>query len=193
MIEKDAAKCERFEAELGSVCLRGDGCEVAIIAEAGASRADIFIATTTEDEDNLVSCQVAKHKFEVPKTIARVNNPKNERIFKKLGIDCTVSVTDLILEHIEEEIPAHPLVRLLTRVEEKTEVVEIRIPENAETIGKPVENLHLPSDSVLALVIRNGQKPQVPTADTVVQAHDRIIALTSSDSEKALREVLTGS
>jgi trk system potassium uptake protein TrkA len=193
MMEKDAAKCERFEDELGSVCLRGDGCEVATLAEAGASRADVFIAATNEDEDNLVACQVAKHKFEVPRTIARVNNPKNQSIFKKLGIDCAISVTNLILEHIEEEIPTHPLVHLLTVEEERTEIVEVRIREGAVAVGRPVKELSLPPDSVLALVIRNGQKPQVPDDDTVLQANDRIIALTSTDSEEALRKELTGS
>ena len=193
MMEKDAAKCERFEDELGSVCLRGDGCEVATLAEAGASRADVFIAATNEDEDNLVACQVAKHKFEVPRTIARVNNPKNQSIFKKLGIDCVISVTNLILEHIEEEIPTHPLIHLLTVEEERTEIVEIRIPEGSTAVGKPVKELSLPPDSILGLVIRNGQKPQVPTGDTVLQANDRIIALTSTDNEEALRKELTGS
>ncbi len=193
MMEKDAAKCERFEDELGSVCLRGDGCEVATLAEAGASRADVFIAATNEDEDNLVACQVAKHKFEVPRTIARVNNPKNQSIFKKLGIDCAISVTNLILEHIEEEIPTHPLIHLLTMEEGKTEIVEVRIPEGSTAVGKPVKELSLPPDSVLALVIRNEHKPQVPTDDTVLQANDRIIALTSTDGEEALRKELTGS
>ena len=193
MMEKDAAKCERFEDELGSVCLRGDGCEVATLAEAGASRADVFIAATNEDEDNLVACQVAKHKFEVPRTIARVNNPKNQSIFKKLGIDCAISVTNLILEHIEEEIPTHPLIHLLTVEEEKTEIVEVRIREGSAAVGRPVKELSLPPDSVLALVIRNEQKPQVPNDDTVLQANDRIIALTSTDSEEALRKELTGS
>ena len=193
MMEKDAAKCERFEDELGSVCLRGDGCEVATLAEAGASRADVFIAATNEDEDNLVACQVAKHKFEVPRTIARVNNPKNQSIFKKLGIDCVISVTNLILEHIEEEIPTHPLIHLLTMEEEETEIVEVRIPEGSTAVGKPVKELSLPPDSILGLVIRNGQKPQVPTGDTVLQANDRISALTSTDNEEALRKELTGS
>lgn len=193
MMEKDAAKCERFEDELGSVCLRGDGCEVATLAEAGASRADVFIAATNEDEDNLVACQVAKHKYEVPRTIARVNNPKNESIFKKLGIDCVISVTNLILEHIEEEIPTHPLIHLLTMEEERTEIVEIRIPEGSTAVGKSVKELSLPPDSILGLVIRNGQKPQVPTGATVLQANDRIIALTSTDNEEALRKELTGS
>jgi trk system potassium uptake protein TrkA len=190
VLDKDAAKCENFEDELGSVCVRGDGCEVATLAEAGASRAEVFIAATDEDEDNLVACQVAKHKFGVPRTIARVNNPENEKIFKKLGVDCPISVTNLILEHIEEKIPTHPLIHLLTMGEEKVEIIEVKILKGSKSVGKSVKELLLPSDSILALLIRNGQKPQVPTADTILETNDRIIALTTTDSEAALQAEL---
>ncbi|MFC2050325.1 potassium channel family protein [Chloroflexota bacterium] len=190
VLDKDAAKCESFEDDLGSVCVRGDGCEVATLAEAGVSRAEVFIAATDEDEDNLVACQVAKHKFGVPRTIARVNNPENEKIFKKLGVDCPISVTNLILEHIEEKIPTHPLIHLLAMGDEKMEIVEVRILEGSKSAGKSVKELSLPSDSILALLIRNGQKPQVPTADTVLEVNDRIVALTTTDSEAALQEEL---
>jgi trk system potassium uptake protein TrkA len=191
VLDKDAAKCDMFEDELGSVCARGDGCEVTTLAEAGASRAEVFIAATNEDEDNLVACQVAKHKFGVPRTIARVNNPENEKIFKKLGIDCPISVTSLLLEHIEEKIPTHPLIHLLTMGEEKMEIVEVKILDGARAVGKSVKELSLPADSILALLIRNGQKPQVPSADTVLETDDRIIALTTADSEEALRTGLS--
>ncbi|MBM4447277.1 MAG: TrkA family potassium uptake protein [Chloroflexi bacterium] len=190
VLDRDATKCENFEDELGSVCVRGDGCEVTTLAEAGVSRAEVFIAATDEDEDNLVACQVAKHKFGVPRTIARVNDPKNEEIFRKLGVDCPISVTNLILEHIEEKIPTHPLIHLLTMGEEKMEIVEVKILEGSKSAGKSVKELSLPSDSILALLIRNGQKPQVPTADTILEVNDRIIALTTTDSEQTLQEKL---
>jgi trk system potassium uptake protein TrkA len=190
VLDKDAAKCENFEDELGSVCVRGDGCVVATLAEAGVSRAEVFVAATDEDEDNLVACQVAKHKFGVPRTIARVNNPENEKIFKKLGVDCPISVTNLILEQIEEKIPTHPLIHLLAMGEEKMEIVEVKILEGSKSVGKSMKELSLPSDSILALLIRNGQKPQVPSVDTVLEVNDRIIALTTTDSEAALQEEL---
>jgi trk system potassium uptake protein TrkA len=191
VLDKDAAKCDNFEDDMGSVCVRGDGCEVATLAEAGVSRAEVFIAATNGDEDNLVACQIAKHKFGVPRTIARVNDPKNEGIFRKLGVDCPISVTNLILEHIEEKIPTHPLIHLLTMGEEKIEIVEVKILDGSKSAGKSVKELSLPSDSILALLIRNGNKPQVPTADTILEANDRIIALTTTDSEETLREKLT--
>jgi len=190
VLDKDAAKCDNFEDELGSVCVRGDGCEVATLAEAGVSRAEVFIAATDEDEDNLVACRIAKHKFGVPRTIARVNDPKDEEIFRKLGVDCPISVTNLILEHIEEKIPTHPLIHLLTMGEEKIEIVEVKILEGSKSVGKSVKELSLPADSILALLIRNGQRPQVPTADTILEVDDRIIALTTAESEEALQEKL---
>jgi len=192
VLDKDASKCENFEDELGSVCVRGDGCEVATLAESGASRAEVFIAATDGDEDNLVACQIAKYKFGVPRTIARVNDPKNEEIFRKLGVDCPISVTNLILEHIEEKIPTHPLIHLLTMGEEKMEIVEVKILDGSKSVGKTVKELKLPLDSILALLIRNGQKPQVPTAETVLEVNDRIVALTTTDSEETLKKKLSG-
>jgi trk system potassium uptake protein TrkA len=193
VLDKDATKCDNFEDELGSVCVRGDGCEVTTLAEAGASRAEVFISATDEDEDNLVACQIAKHKFGVPRTIARVNDPKNEEIFRKLGVDCPISVTNLILEHIEEQIPTHPLIHLLTMGEEKMEIVEVKILDGSKSVGKSIKELSLPLDSILAVLIRNGQKPQVPIADTILEVNDRIIVLTTTDSEEILKEKLAGS
>ena len=102
IVEKEANICETINNELGSICLRGDGCETATLAEVGTERADMLVAVTGEDPDNLVACQIAKHKFSVNRTIARIRNPQNEVLFKKLGIDVTVSGTNVILEYIEE-------------------------------------------------------------------------------------------
>jgi len=190
--EKDADISETICNELGSVCVRGDGCEAATLDEIGAGRADMLIAVTGDDEDNLVACQVAKHKFNVPRTIARISNPKNEAIFKKLGIDVTVSSTNVILESIEEEVPTHPLTHLLTIRDKGLEIVEVKILPESTTVGKSVKELSLPPESFLSLIISKGQRPRIPTADTILQAEDRIIAVTSPESEEALRTALRG-
>ena len=192
VIEKDASRNEFICDELGSVCIRGDGCELATLAEIGTGRADILIAVTGDDEDNLVACQVAKYKFNVPRTIARIRNPKNEAIFKKLGVDVTVSSTNIILETIAEEVPTHPLTHLLTIRDKGLEVVEVKIPPDSTTIGKSVKELSLPLESKLALIIRKEHKPTVPTINTILQAEDQVIALTPSESEEALRTALRG-
>jgi trk system potassium uptake protein len=191
IIEKDAAISQTISTELGSVCLRGDGCEVATLVQAGTSRADIFIAVTGEDEDNLVACQVAKHKFSVPRTIARVRNPKNEALFRQLGVNVCVSSTAIILEHIKHEVPSHPLIHLMTIQERGLDIIEVTVPEGAAAIGKQVGQLTLPPESVLSLIISVDKKPAVPTAATVIQAFDRIIAVSLPESMDALRAILT--
>ena len=133
VIEKDAKISQAIASEIGSVSLHGDGCEAATLAEAGTSRADMLIAVTGDDEDNLVACQVGKHKFNVPRTIARIRNPRNETLFRKLGIDVPVSATDIILEAIEKEVPTHPLTHLLTLSDKGLGIVEVRIPSESTT------------------------------------------------------------
>jgi len=193
VLEKNPGVKEFICDELGSICARGDGCEAATLDEVGTGRADMLIAVTGEDEDNLVACQVAKYKFNVPRTIARIKNPKNEAIFKKLGIDVTVSSTNVILENIEEEVPTHPLTHLLTIRDKGLEIVEVKIPPESAIVGKAVKELSLPPESVLSLIISKQHKPQVPTANTVIQAEDQIIAVTPLESEEMLRAALRGS
>ncbi len=192
LVEKDATTCETVTDELGSICVHGDGCEAVILAEAGTDRADMLIAVTGHDEDNLVACQVAKHKFNVPRTIARIGNPQNETLFKKLGIDVTISSTNIILEHIEEEVPTHPLTHLLAIRDKGLEVVEVKIPPDSAMVGKRVKELSLPPGSVLSLIIRKERKPIVPTVNTVIEADDQIIAVTPPESEESLRTALRG-
>ena len=192
IVEQNATFCNIINDELGGVCILGDGCETATLAELGAGRADMLIAVTGDDEDNLVACQVAKHKFKVPRTIARIRNPQNEILFKKLGIDVTVSSTNVILEHIQEEVPTHSLIHLLSIRDQGLEVVEIKIPANSTAVGKRLKELSLPKETRLALVIHQAQKPKVPTADTVIRAEDRVIAITSPELEEELRTILRG-
>ena len=191
ILEKNATFCEIINEEMGSVCVRGDGCEAVTLADVGTGRADMLVAVTGDDEDNLVACQVAKYKFNVSRTIARIRNPQNEVIFKKLGVDVTVSATDIILEAIEKEVPTHPLTHLLTLSDKGLEIVEVRIPPDSATIGKLVKEIPLPEGSKLALVIPRDRKPRIPTPSTVIREGDRVIALTTPESEAELRAALT--
>ncbi|MDD5127563.1 MAG: TrkA family potassium uptake protein [Dehalococcoidales bacterium] len=192
LLEKESEVCETITEELGSVCFRGDGCETTTLNEVGTSRADMFIAVTGDDEDNMVSCQVAKHKFNVPTTIARLRNPDNEDLFKKLGINITISATNLILEAIEREVTTHPLTHILTMQDKGWEMVDIRILPESTSAGKLVRELALPAESKLTLVIPRENKPYVPTANSVLKEGDRVIALTTPQTEEALRAALSG-
>ncbi len=191
VIERDKRKCEVISADLGSICQRGDATDSLLMEESGMSRADVAIAVTGDDEDNLMICQMAKKKFNVPRTIARINNPKNEAIFKLLGIDQTVSVTDLILAQIEREIPAHSLVHLLTLREAGATFVEAKVPDQSPAIGQPLQKLNIPDDCVIPLIIRNG-KGIVPHGETSLMAGDEVVAVTTLDHEDVLERVFSG-
>jgi trk system potassium uptake protein TrkA len=192
LIEKDARTCDRINEDLGSVCLRGDGCEAATLDEVGAGRADVLIAVTGEDEDNLVSCQVAKVRFGVRRTIARINNPKNDRIFRLLGIDAPVSSTQVILEHIEHEVPQHPLMHLMDLSRFGMEIVDVLIGEDSPVRGKRLSDLELPPNAFVSLVITSRDGPQAPNPSLTLGPGDELIAGTPLDQEARLRRVLTG-
>lgn len=191
VIEKDSVKAERIAEELGDISLWGDGCEASTMEMAGFGRADMVIAVTGDDEDNLVACQVAKAKFNVPRAVARINNPKNEEIFKKLGIDTTVSATAAILAQIEQEIPTHPLVPLLRLKGGGLEIVEVKVPANAAVVGRRIDDILLPPQSIVALLIDEEGEPRVPNTDTVVQGGDEVVAVTRTENEDALRSAFT--
>lgn len=193
VVEKEAQIVEDINEELGSICLRGDGCEAFTLAEVGSERADMLIAVTGDDGDNLVACQVGKHKFSVGRTIARIRNPQNEILFKLLGIDVTISSTNVILEHIETEFPTHPLTHLLAIDDGGQEIVEVKIPLDGVTVGKSVRELSIPKRSKLVLVLSQGGKNRIPTSNTIIKGGDRIIALTTHNTEEELRSKLRGS
>ncbi len=190
VIEKDKTRIDFICNELGSICLLGDGCEATVLSEAGTSRADMLISVTGDDEDNLVACQVAKHKFRVPRTIARSSNPKNEILFRQLGIDVTINSTNVIMEYIQQEVPTHTLTHLLTIRERGLELVDVKIPADSKSVGKKIKDISLPPGSVLALIIRRDQRPLLASPDVIVQNGDQIIALTSNENEEQLKAAL---
>lgn len=192
IIEKEAGLSRHLADELGSIVFRGDGCEASVLDEAGAGRADMLVAVTGDDEDNLVACQVAKYRFNVPRTIARLGNPGYEPLFSKLGIDVTVSSTELILSHIEREVPTHPLVPLLKLDKGGLEIVELKVTEDATSVGRRLRDLRTPAESLIFMIIDKAKGPQIPTGDTVIKAGDEIVAVIKQGSEKALRTAFTG-
>jgi trk system potassium uptake protein len=190
LVEKEASICDAINEELGSVCIHGDGSEVAVLTDIGTNRADMLVSVTGDDEDNLVACQIAKHHFKVPRTVARVLNPANTTLFKILGIDITVVSTNLILEKIQAEVPTHPLTHLMTIRDRGLEIVDVRILNESSPVGKPVKSLDLPPNTVLSLIIRKGIRPFVPLPDTILLGDDQVIAATPAESEPLLRKAL---
>jgi trk system potassium uptake protein TrkA len=188
IIEQDGSRVETIAAELGNVVQKGNADEASVLADAGANRADVVASVTGADERNLVICQVAKRRFNVPRTVARINNPKNERIFRLLGIDATVSATDLILSVIEQEIPSQSLVPLLRLRHADVEIVEAILPSNTPLNGLALRDLDLPPESIVAIIIRGGE-PIFPGGGTTLAPGDELIALTRSTHEEELRQL----
>jgi len=189
LIEKNPIKCHTYSERFGSVIMQGDGAEAATLAAAGAARADVIIAVTGEDEDNLVICQMAKEKFHVARTIARVNNPKNEELFRRLGIDVTVSQTNVILSLIEQQIPDLPFVHLMSLRHADLAIVEAKVAEHSPILDRPIERIELPPEVIITAILRKGGLI-IPTGQTVIRAGDELICVTKREREEALQELL---
>ena len=192
VIEENPTRVEFIAEELGSdVIMQGDACDAATMERAGMQRADLVVAVTGEDQDNLTLCQIAKAKFNVARAVARINNPQNETLFRQLGIDSTVSATTLIMGHIEQELPWQGLIPLLTLGGFNLEIVEVKVPREATTVGKQVRQLLLPQGALICLVIDSQGSPRVPSPDATIHADDIVVAVTSIEAEESLRNALT--
>ena len=188
IVENIGDRAEFIANELGNVVLRGNADEASTLAEAGAERADVVIAVTGDDEDNLVICQVAKKRFGSQRTIARINDPRNEGIFRMLGIDATVNATQMMLSVLEQEIPQANLVPLLRLRNTDVEVVEAMLTARSRVTGSALRDVDLPPESTIAVVIRDGSA-FFPNGNTVLEAGDEVVALTRGVHEPRLRSL----
>lgn len=190
LIEKDRAKVGLLSMEFHDAIMEGDGSTVEALKEAGANRADVVVATTGNDEDNLVVCQVAKLMFLRPRTIARVNNPRNEELFAGLGVDASVSGTKLINAIIHEQVRAGDMmIPLLTLKAGDIEIVEVQLTRSSHIVRKKIKDLALPTGSIFIAVIR-GEEVIIPYGETEFQPEDKVLALVKRESEQALRQML---
>lgn len=180
ILEKNAGRAGQIADELGSIVLNRDGCEGKYLAEAGANRASIICAVTGDDDDNLVVCQMAKHHFDVPRTIARVNNPRNEDLFHHLGVDEIISPTRMALASIEQDIPVHELLHLAQLQGGELELVEAQIGESSPALGRKSADIKLPEGSSLFLLLRGSNVEQM-RADTVFEAGDKVLAVAKGE------------
>jgi len=190
LIEKDRAKVNLLSLDFHEAIMEGDGSTVEVLREAGTNRADVVVAATGNDEDNLVTCQITKLVFLKPRTIARVNNPRNEELFAGLGVDASVSGTKIINAIIEEQVMAGDMmIPLLTLKAGDVEIVEVVLSRSSHIVKKKIKELALPSGSIFIAVIR-GEEVIIPYGDTEFQPEDKVIALVKRTSEQALREML---
>lgn len=191
IIERDTTRAAELREELGEMVVTGDGSEVAFLEQVGAGRADLLITVTADDAANLVACQVAKHRFGVERTIARVNDPKNEELFRMLGVDSTVSAAQAVMAQIETTLPEHTVVPLMSLAGSGLKVVDLHLQEGAPAAGRPLRDLRLPEQTVISLVI-DGDGARVPDGDTILHSGDEVIAVIPVDAEETMRELITG-
>jgi trk system potassium uptake protein TrkA len=195
IIERREEIVDKIVAELPSdiLVIHGDGCDSTYQEDAGVGRADVFVASTGDDDDNLVACQLAKVAFGVPRTVARVNNPKNERIFNALGIEA-ISSTTIIARMIEEEATVGDLRTLINLRQGNMAIVEIELPtDRCVVCNKKVAELPLPVDCVLVALVRGEDDVVTVHGDTELMPGDLVIAFTAVEHEMALKKALTGS
>jgi len=190
LVDKDPRVVNRLTEVFGETVVLGDGCEVRTMSEIGMARANVVVAVTGDDEDNLVICQMAKRKFQVPRTIARVNDPKNEVLLKELGIDQTVNSTRIIYNLLEQQIESGEVIPLAALKKGEIEVVEVDIHEGSPADQMKVGQLDLPPNTVIISIIRD-EHAILPHADTKLKVGDSAIVLLKTGRDKDLRSVFS--
>ena len=184
LIEEDLNLCQKIVDELshlGIQVIHGDGTDINYLKDASIERADILIAVTGFDENNLVACQLAKNYFDVQRTIARVNNPKNINVFKQLGVDSVVSSTALIADIIELEVDWACINNMLSRRVGNVRIKEIHIDRHARAAGKKISDLQLPEGTIIISLIRDN-RVIIPDGKTELLAGDDLVIITHADN-----------
>lgn len=191
LLESDRRRAQVIQEHLGSVVLNAPADEGRYQMEAGCQRADAVIAVTGEDPANLIICQLAKWKCHVPRVIARVNDPKNEIVFKALGIDETISSTRVLMGVIEQELPMGGFLPLMPLTGSHLELIEAEIAAGTPSAGRAIRALGLPAGAAVGGVVRKGVVLHIDL-DTKLEVGDRIIVLSPTADEAKVREALFG-
>ena len=171
--------------------LLADACEIASLAEAGLAECDVVVAASGDDKVNLVVSLLAKTEYGVPRTVARVNNPKNEWMFDEAwGVDVAVSTPRLMTALVEEAVSVGDLVRIFTFQQSHANMVELTLPANSPVAGTLVGDIEWPPDTVLVCIIR-AERPIAPSRDDVLEINDELMFITAPDSEDQLQQLLS--
>jgi trk system potassium uptake protein TrkA len=190
VIEKDKELCMNIVNTTSSLdvkVINGDGTSMNYLIDAEIELSDALIAVTGLDQDNLIACQIAKKKFNIKKTIARVNNPNNIRIFKKLGVDSVVSSTATIVDIMEKEVFLSGFRSLLTIGD--IAINEVKLQEGYHSINKQIKELDIPKDCIIISIIRDN-KVIIPGGSTTLLSGDELIAVAKIGEENLLEKAL---
>ncbi len=193
LVEQEVDVVERVRPFVPDVdVILGDACEPWVLEAADLSSADVVVAATGDDEDNLVTSLLAKQEFAVPRVLARVNHPKNEWLFnEQWGIDAAVSPPHILTAMVEEAVTVGDLVRLIRLEGGRVSIVEMTLTAEAPVIGRTMYQLRLPPDSAIVAILREGHVV-IPQPETVFVTGDEVVALANAESEKSLRDAVVG-
>jgi trk system potassium uptake protein TrkA len=191
IVNRDREEGIHLARQLKATIVYGDGSDPDILEEAGAYSAEAILAVTPNDQDNLVICQLADRRFRISRTLAMVNDPDNEEVFKKLGISVAFSTTRILASLIEQRAEFDDILNLIPVGEGQLNVSEIRLGESSPVAGKSLREIDLPGNSLVASILREGP-PIVPRGSTVLQAGDRLIVVTVPETHGPVIRLLTG-
>jgi trk system potassium uptake protein TrkA len=189
MIEQRADRYHSLEEEFEHVVQHGDATELHVLERCGVRRAGLVVAVTGDDEDNIIVCQVARDGYGVERTVARVNDPRNQEAFDLLGISPTVCATTSIMSLIEHELPNHELVKLLSLRREQLEITEIQLAEDSPSAGRLVREVDLPAGARLISVMRGGEA-EIAVGETRLEPGDQVLAILKPGLEPEVRRAL---
>ena len=190
MVERDARKAQSLADEIGSSVIPQDASEGRWLLGAGIKRADLLIAVTGDDEDNIIISQLGRALSRGrARTIARINNPRNNENFRRLGIESIVNATDLVMSTIERDVSVAPIVHLLRLQSAGMELVELPVTRDSPAHGATAGDLDLPAYGGQISVVLRGDQALLPRRDTVLEAGDLVVAVVRIDQEEGLRRL----
>lgn len=191
LIEKDLSVCQKIASDLEITVIHGDACEGKVLEDAGVVRADVLVAVTGSDANNLVACQLAKQFFRIKRTLARVNDPQNERSFSQLGVDVPINSTSILTKIIEEEATLSDLVTLFSFKRGKLSIIRVSLTEDSPVVFKSLREIKIPTNSVLISILR-GNEVIIPKGSTILKPQDDVVALTTIENERELFNLMVG-
>ncbi len=189
LVEKEKERYNELYQELGENISMGDAAESDVLKNIGTNRANVVVAVTGDDETNLVICQMAKIMYMIPRTIARISNPKNEDIFSTLGVDNVVNTTKIINSIIEKEVDPGMLVPILEMKGGKVEIIETEVASNSPILKKSIKDIKFPEDCLIVSIVRD-EEVVFPHGNTVLEQGDAVMILVSKEKRSELRKLL---
>jgi trk system potassium uptake protein TrkA len=191
VINRDRDECTRLARRLKATVVYGDGSDPQILEEAGADIADAVLAVTSNDQDNLMICQLADLRFHVPRTLTLVNDPDNEAVFRQLGIAATFSTTRILSSLIEQRAGFEEIINLIPVGEGKLNVTEVVLKETSPVVGQLLRDITLPENSLIACILREGH-PIIPRGTSMLQDRDHLVVITLPENHGQVLKILTG-